>query len=137
MFLGVDPWIPQKILKQPISQKTVTKFLSALSKIIKLFERFFKPRLLTISDHSLNYQFNGLVITSCGLILMLPLPPGTNLPPALNILILAIGDIEDDGLLILIGYLIFILNVVLLIAMLIFGSQLAQSLYKWLEQLFL
>ena len=50
-------------------------------------------------------MINGLVIFFCGFVLSLPLPiPFTNTIPAIAILLLSMGMMEEDGLFILLGY---------------------------------
>jgi hypothetical protein len=49
------------------------------------------------------YRFNSLTIAIRGLLLALPLPPGTNFPPALGIFLLSAGMVEEDSLFVLLG----------------------------------
>lgn len=121
---SIRPWIPEKFKKLEIRNDIIQAIFERLAKISQKIEFIFKPRILVISQHRYNYKFNGLIIFCCGLLLALPLPPGTNLPPALNIIILAIADIEDDGLMILIGYFYFILMAIAFILFINFGVNL-------------
>jgi hypothetical protein len=65
-------------------------------------------------------------------VLLLPLPPGTNFPPALCIILMAGGLLERDGRFILAGYLAFALNVVFFALFAIYGQRLIQwGLHLW------
>ncbi|MBI3595106.1 MAG: exopolysaccharide biosynthesis protein, partial [Nitrospirae bacterium] len=50
--------------------------------------------------------FSGLLITSCAFLLMLPIPiPFTNTLPAISIALIAAGMLDENGAIILTGYL--------------------------------
>jgi hypothetical protein len=86
--------------------------LELLGKILLRTETVIKPRLRFFARHPGFVKFNGAVISLLAILLGLPMPPGFNFPPALAIIVLAIGSIERDGVLIIIGYSLAILNVV-------------------------
>jgi hypothetical protein len=53
-------------------------------------------------------RINALLMLLAGLFLALPLPiPGTNLAPSWVILLICIGTLEEDGLLVVLGYAAF------------------------------
>lgn len=57
-------------------------------------------------------KVNGLAICLLGILLALPLPiPLSNLTAAWSILLIAFGILEDDGLFVIIGYLVALLTV--------------------------
>jgi hypothetical protein len=119
ILLGKDPWVPQSWRKRQISTHIVARILELLGKILLRTETIIKPRLRFFARHPGFVKFNGAVISFLAILLGLPMPPGFNFPPALAIIVLAIGSIERDGVLIIIGYSLAILNIVF------FGASLA------------
>ena len=47
---------------------------------------------------------HGAAIALCGAMLMIPLPPPTNMPPAASLLLLSLGVLESDALVLALGY---------------------------------
>jgi hypothetical protein len=123
MVMQKKPWLPDFLLRKELSSEMIGKVLNTSSKILKKMERFFKPRGHLFHSHPWLNRFNGLLIAFCGITLALPLPPGTNFPPAFAIVLLSIGALEKDGLMIVLGYLATLLNVVLFSLLAIFGYE--------------
>ena len=70
-------------------------------------ERFLHPRFLFLNRWRAFNIFNGLIIMSDAFLLLLPIPiPFTNTLPALAIVLLGAGIMEDDGLVTLFSYLV-------------------------------
>jgi hypothetical protein len=91
-----------------------------------------KPRLLWLTDAPLLRQLHSFVILLASLVLLLPLPPGTNFPPALCIVIMAGGLLERDGRFILGGYFALAVNGVFFTYFAIYG----QKIIQWFLGLF-
>ena len=71
-------------------------------------------------------RFHALVILLASLVLLLPLPPGTNFPPALCIVIMAGGLLERDGRFILGGYLALAFNGAFFTLLAVYGRRLVE-----------
>lgn len=123
-FLGIRSafakkiWLPQKILSKKIPSHTLInlskKFLWALTKI----DRFIHPRLSVLCHGKGMRIVNGLLIALLGIFLALPLPiPFSNLLAAWAIFLLGLGLAEEDGVLIICGYLVSVLTFGILVAM--------------------
>jgi hypothetical protein len=112
--IGRPIWLPKVIADRSIDGSLVAKIFFAASKLVKKIEFLFRPRLTKISDNTIIRTFAGLVIAVSGIVLLLPLPPGTNFPPALVCVLLAVGLLERDGLLLLIGFSFFALKILLI-----------------------
>jgi hypothetical protein len=91
-----------------------------------------KPRHLWLTESPLLVQLHAFIIFVAAFVLLLPLPPGTNFPPALCIILMAGGLLERDGRFILAGYIAFALNVVFFALFAIYG----QRLIQWVLQQF-
>lgn len=115
------PWMPRRWMKREMSRDLILKFCAYAQKILRRMEKLLKPRLPVMNDTPALRLASGFMIAACGFLLALPLPPGTNSPPALAIAALSLGLLERDGVFILIGYALFALNVVFFTALPIIG----------------
>lgn len=112
MFLGLrislrkHPWIPQRLLQREIPYSTLTKIIRAALTVTTRLEKVLHPRLKFFNRWATFTALNGLTITLSAFLLMLPIPiPFTNTLPALSIVLTAAGMIEEDGAVIVTGYL--------------------------------
>lgn len=108
---GWRPWLPQSWLDRPLPHATMEKICHSAQKVLLKTEHWIKPRFIWFHSMRMIQLFNGVAITVCALLLALPLPPGTNFPPSIAIICVAVGALETDGLLLILGYVLFILNV--------------------------
>jgi len=105
-------WIPKKLQERKISGDVFAKNLRKPLPFIHWLEKFVKPRG-TVYQHSPVLQVvNGCFLALGGFFLLLPLPPGTNFLPGLGTLFLSLGILEDDLLMLWIGYLLMLANLV-------------------------
>ncbi|MBS0653279.1 MAG: exopolysaccharide biosynthesis protein [Verrucomicrobia bacterium] len=116
-------WFPNWMLKKKISGKLLAQAFQKGKIILVKIERAFRPRGLFLSKHPVVERINGFLIFFCALILMLPLPPGTNFPPGLAIFLLSIGILEEDGLFVILGYLAFLGNLAFFIYLPMLGVE--------------
>lgn len=101
------PWLPQGLLDRKIPYTTLTKIIKASTASSKRLEKILHPRLRFFTNFSSFNIINGLAIVSSAFLLMLPLPiPFSNTLPAWAIALLAAGMMEEDGAVIVIGYLV-------------------------------
>ena len=100
--------------------------------MLRLLEVMLKPRQLWLTASPLLVQLHAFIILTAALVLLLPLPPGTNFPPALCIVIMAGGLLERDGRFILAGYLAFAFNGVFFAWFAIYGKRLVQMIWAWI-----
>lgn len=108
MQLGLGfqrPWLPQRIAHLHLSPAVSTGLLKNLNRLLHPLERLVRPRLEVLTLNGLSRRLIGLCVAWCAALTALPLPiPFTNKVPALATLFLAVGMIEFDGIIILIGY---------------------------------
>ena len=113
IIVNREPILPKKIAIKTLPRDHMLTFLKGSQKFINKVEKLVKPRLLFISNILPVRVLSGIMILLATVILALPLPPGTNTPPALCIALLSLGLIEKDNLFFLLGLLAFIGNCVL------------------------
>lgn len=121
MALGKKPWLPKRLLSREVSSHLFQKIFELGIKVSQRLEKFVRPRGSFVLRHSWVRPMNGLVIAFCGLLLALPLPPGTNFPPAIAILLLSIGCLEEDAVFMFFGYGAVVVNLVFFGGILFFG----------------
>jgi hypothetical protein len=106
MAIGREPWLPQFIMSRRLSGARSRQLLRAGIKVARKLERFARPRLACLHAGAAMPRLIGLGIVIASLGLMLPLPiPFSNSIPARAVVLLAIGRMEQDGLLVLLGHL--------------------------------
>jgi hypothetical protein len=100
-----QPRLPPPLARLELSPAVSQMLLNNLNRILYPLERLAQTRLEVISRHWLLRRFHGCCLVWNAVLMALPLPiPLTNLLPAYTILVFAIGLLESDGLLLLIGY---------------------------------
>ena len=114
---GKKVWLPQKLLDKTVPGSTLQKILDKILYLVRKIKPWIYPRLTWFCNWPvLGKKGNGLIICFLGIFLALPLPiPLSNLMAAMSIFLIALGDLEDDGLLVLLGYLICALVIVFFI----------------------
>lgn len=111
---GHQIWLPKSILKKKIPEASLNKVLKASIALTKKIKRFTHPRMLWLCTPHFLHILHGIVLALLGLFLALPLPiPLSNLIAAWAIFLISFGLLEDDGLFILIGYIIPIFTALL------------------------
>jgi hypothetical protein len=117
------PWIPAKLMTRSFHREATQKFLKRAARYSQWLERFTHPRLQFLVRHRWIDSFNGLLIILGGLFLLVH-PPFTHMLPGLMLAFLSLAILEEDGLMLLIGYGFTCLNI------LFFG---ALAHYGWRE----
>lgn len=108
-----SPWLPQAIKKRRIQHETLLKMLQKGESLTRRLEFIVHPRMTYLFSFRLLRLIVALVLMFCGLFLALPLPPGTNFPPAFVMLFLSLAIIERDSLLLLFGLIVFVIEIVI------------------------
>lgn len=133
LTLGQKPWLPQRLLDRQLPPTFFPKLLAGARRVLRFLEVMLKPRHLWLTSSPLLVQLHSFIILVAALVLLLPLPPGTNFPPALCIVIMAGGLLERDGRFILGGYLAFAFNGVFFALFAIYGKKLIEVIMSWIS----
>lgn len=132
LTLGQKPWLPARLLDRELPPRFFPTLLAGARRVLRILEVMLKPRQLWLTASPLLSQLHAFIIFMASLVLLLPLPPGTNFPPALCIVIMAGGLLERDGRFILAGYLAFAFNGVFFALFAIYG----RKVIEWVWSLF-
>ncbi|WP_262270322.1 MULTISPECIES: exopolysaccharide biosynthesis protein [Microvirga] len=105
MMLGhTRPWLPGFILRRTVSVSKFKRLIDIAEPRLKKLESYCRPRLLALfgpfGDRVVGF-FAFLVAVS----VLIPFP-GTNFPPSIALVIASIAIMEEDGYLLILGYLI-------------------------------
>lgn len=114
-------WLPYTLLDRKIPAKTLHLIAERTLKVIQKMRKWVHPRWFWCHGTAGVRILNGLLLAGLGLFLALPLPiPFSNLAAAWAIVLIALGILEDDGLVICVGYGIALSAVTLLVWTLFF-----------------
>lgn len=114
---GKYAWLPKKILAKKISSHTLQKITEKALWLLNKMQGLIHPRWNWLCSYPASNVVNGLLITLLGLLLALPLPiPLSNLFAAWSLVLIGLGLLEDDGIFVLIGYLLSFCTVIFFIA---------------------
>jgi hypothetical protein len=133
MFIGLRiafghrSWVPKRLLDKTISGETLEKIGETAIKITDKLTFFTSPRWKSLVKAPILRVCHGCVIAFLAFLLALPLPiPLTNLLTAYPILFFGLGLLEDDGIMILIGYFLFFVCLIAFSLLFLFGKNLSE-----------
>ena len=105
------PWLPKQVAKLEFPRGLTQKLLKHVRRFTVWLEKLVRSRWWQVANNSYIGRVNGCCIAWLSILLMLPIPL-TNPLPATAILLLAIANIEADGLVMCIGYLLTLFNTI-------------------------
>jgi len=108
-------WLPKSISRYRVPQKNLLKMIELTSLCIQKIRKWIHPRFVWVFSYKAINTASMIVVSLLGLCLALPLPiPFSNLTAAWGIFFIILGSLEKDGLLILVGYGIFLITLTFL-----------------------
>lgn len=120
---GHRVWIPRKLLDEKIAYNQLEKIASVSIKLTNKLRYLISTRLTWLVKYPAARVIHGLTITFLGLFLALPLPlPFTNLLAAFPLLAFGLALLEDDGVFIIIAYLLTFFSLFIISSALAYGT---------------
>jgi hypothetical protein len=105
MMLGHKrPWLPGFILRQTVSVAKFKRLIDIAEPKLQKLESWCKPRMTQLFG-PLGDRVVGLFAFLVAVSVLIPFP-GTNFPPSIALVIASIAVMEEDGYLLIAGYLI-------------------------------
>jgi len=102
LLLGfAKPWLPGWIANRSLKRKDFEKVINKILQILEKFETVIRPRWKFVAS-PLVQRILGLLFLILAIVIALPIPFG-NLPPAIAIVVISLGMIEQDGVIIILG----------------------------------
>lgn len=118
LVFGKHIWLPQKILRTTVSTHAIQKITGKTLLLIRKIKPWIHLRVVWMCHSPFMEKANGAFIFILGLFLSLPLPiPLSNLTAAWSIFLISLGMLEDDGVFVLIGYLVSWLTITFFLLM--------------------
>lgn len=118
IVLNKPLWLPHRILRKHVPAKLVISCCTILIRILTKTEKLIKPRLSGFTSHRYTQVVNGLLIMAFAFLLALPLPiPFSNSIPAWFLVLNALGELEEDGILMWISYIIALVGFIFFIGL--------------------
>ncbi len=109
IFLDRAAWLPRRLRMLEVNANTAETIAKVARTLLGKLEHIVRPRFQNVVGSSWAQGLAGAVIVVSGLLLALPLPiPFSNTIPALPILLLSLGILEEDGLFMVLGFIAFI-----------------------------
>lgn len=132
MARGLGPRFPKKYLDRPLPAKFFGLVFGAFAKLTSFFEHWVRPRGKFLAAHPGMRRFNGVGLCCIGLLILVPLPPPTNFPPATAGFVLSAGIMEDDMLFVGLGWALIVLNFFIFGAIAVYGLDGVRTLLAYL-----
>lgn len=121
MARGLGPRFPKRHLDRPLPARFFALVFGAFAKLTSFFEHWVRPRGKFLAAHPGTRRVNGVGLCLVGALILVPLPPPTNFPPALAGFALSAGIMEDDLLFVVLGWLLIALNFLIFGAIAVYG----------------
>lgn len=105
--------LPEKIRKVTLSQRTRKTLTNTCLNIVKFFRRFTKPRLSHLAQGKQGQEIGGFIFVVVGALVAIPLGgvvPFKNLFPSLAVLFYCTGEIENDGVMVIMALFCLVLT---------------------------
>ena len=125
------PWLPKALHDRSFSIPAFEKVLARASRYVGFVERVSTPRLKPVTSH-LGARIIGVLMIAPMASILIPLP-STNTVPGIGVAVAALGLIERDGVLVILGLVIGLAWVALLAFL---GLEAASLIKAWISGIF-
>lgn len=132
MALGKGPWVPARWRERPMPARFFRTVFRAFAAVMRPVERLIRPRGKGFAALTWVRRANGVGLALAGSLIIIPLPPPTNFPPALAGFVLSAGVLEDDLLFIGLGWGLLALNALLFGAIAVYGLDGVVAVWNYL-----
>lgn len=126
-----DLWLPGILSKRSFDRQSLVKAFEGLAPRLAVIERVMKPRLLFMTGR-VGSVFIGVIVLIMAIVLILPLPPGGNFPPAAACAVLGLGLAQRDGVMVLLGLVVSVVAMIAVSFVTIAFIQALPGMIDWL-----
>ena len=132
-----QPWLPGWLLVKKIPPSTAMGLLEGMRKVARLTEKILHPRWAFLCRRPALHRLHGVLIAFLSILLALPLPiPFSNMLAAVPIVLLGLALLEDDGFLLIAGYLAAIPCILFFGVLFLFGPKAVTTIWGWVVSFF-
>lgn len=128
MLLGSRVWLPRFIAGRSFLRDDLIRAVTKVQPYLQRIERVLRPRLMFLAATQLQ-RVVGAVALGLAVLIMLPIPLG-NFLPAVAIILIGLGMLEDDGLFMLAGVAVGAISVLLLVT--VYWAMILAALKIWI-----
>lgn len=130
LIIGMDrPWLPEFVRRKELSAHTLARLRRRGVPLIRRLERFSRPRFRVLNNPVI-VRVAAVNVFVMGLVLLSP-APFLNTLPALSVMFIGLGLLNDDGVFLLAGLAVGIGVVALLSATIGLIVAALQRLFPW------
>ena len=119
VLLNTGAWVPKFIRRRELTPETLERLINGTNRTLGKLSRFVKPRMQWMTGRSWHW-LAGISLFAANIAFALPGPPGNNIPPALAMSLLALGLLERDGLILIVGHILTWVTWAAIIILLVF-----------------
>ncbi|MDB1135383.1 exopolysaccharide biosynthesis protein [Candidatus Anaplasma sp. TIGMIC] len=135
MLLGMSsPWLPAFLERKSFKRSFLAAVIEKTSPILRRMERWTKPRVLFIFS-DVGERVIALMCLLCAISIAIPLPL-TNFIPAGGISAMALGLLNRDGVLVIVGVLLGVAGLFITSVVLIAGPKLIMGMFSFVSKFF-
>lgn len=128
MLLGRDmPWLPRKLGARSVSKDALVDLAARAEPWLRRIEAVSRPRLVRLTLPPLE-RIVGLALVLFSASILVPLP-GTNTVPGFAVVIVAMGLLQRDGILVIVGIL---LGTAWIASLIFAGATLVSLMRDWI-----
>jgi hypothetical protein len=128
MLIGRDmPWLPRKLGARSVSKSSLEDLARRAGPWLRRIEAVSRPRLVGLTRPPMD-QVVGLALVLFSASILVPLP-GTNTVPGFAVVIVAMGLLQRDGILVILGA---VLGTAWIASLLFAGATLVSLIRAWL-----
>ena len=121
------PWLPQKLGQRKVSTSGLQSLAQRAGPWLRRIEAISRPRLAALTQAPMD-RLVGLALVLFSASILVPLP-GTNTVPGFAVVLVAMGLLQRDGVLVLLGS---VLGTAWIATLLFAGATLASLIKAWL-----
>ena len=127
-------YLPKKILRFSIKRENLAKFIEKTNPHLKRIEFFTKFRFTFFKNKAWK-KFIDILLFYLSFTILIPLPL-LNTIPAIGIILICFGIINNDGLIVLFGFIFALLNLTVMFSFILLGKVAIVFLFKLKNNLF-
>jgi len=130
LIIGMDrPWLPGVVRNKVLSPQTAAALRRRGVPVVRRLERFSRPRVPVLNS-PIAIRAAAIVVFLMGLILLSP-APFLNTLPAVAVMVIGLGLLNDDGVFVLGGMTLGVVAVGILIATVGLFVEVVRRLFPW------
>ncbi|SBO14067.1 Exopolysaccharide synthesis, ExoD [Anaplasma phagocytophilum] len=135
MLMGMSiPWLPAFLERKSFKRSFLAAIIEKTSPFLRKTEKWTKPRMLFIFCN-VGERTIAMLCLLCAISIAIPLPL-TNFIPAGGISAMALGVLNKDGVLVIVGVLLAFLGISVTAVVLIAGPKLVMGMFSFIYKFF-